>query len=429
MSRNKARWIGVSSLLLFLSIFASRFDSWRGFSWGKLGIYHAGKGSDESAKSSTESGKFKVRPVSLPSPTHLPEALPRFYLPSIRIDQMSLGDSLDLILSKYNEACEQSGEVPLRIRFQIPPAEEKRISLVLDGMSFDRAMTLLAAVSGLDVKRSGVTYKFLELQQSRDISDEKTVRVSPDIAADLAKFLGTDGGTIHEVISGSGLLSDSDVVISTGERGSVTIKEGTASDREIISNLLTKFSAKKHIQHRVKAKVVELPHGFDLGVPDGSVLPDSELQVLMRNLAMSEETKFLSMPTMVTLPDLPGEIEIGNEIVVPKPGVVDPGSADDFTSFIVGKSMSVRMSPLGFGQELAFRYEDSDVNEAPGEVLSKREIVSSKASGFQMDNGTKMTISRKDDGGYVATFVTATLVDATGRPISQSEDWRDTYRE
>ena len=87
------------------------------------------------------------------------------------------------------------------------------------------------------------------------------------------------------------------------------------------------------------------------------------------------------------------------------------------------------MSPLGFGQELAFRYEDSDVNEAPGEVLSKREIVSSRASGFQMDDGTKMTISRKDDGGYVATFVTATLVDATGRPISQSEDWRDTYRE
>ena len=428
MNREKVFWIGVSAVLLSLIMIGSQSESWRSLTGADDRSLHPSGEYDGEIVSSTGDGKLRNRPVSPPSPTHLPEALPRFFLPSLRIDQMSLGDALDVVLSKYNEACSQSGEVPLRIRFLIPPAEGKRISLSLDSMSFDQAMVLLAAVSGLDVKRNGVTYKFMELTFRQDVSEKKNVRVSPDIEADLTKVLGTHGATLQEIISGSGLLTNSDIVVTTGKDGSVTVSEGTASDREFISNLLAKLSVKNPIQHKVTTKIVELPDGFDLGISDGSVLLDPELQVLMRNLAMSEDTNFLTMPSMVTRPDQPGDIEIGREIFVPKPGVVNPSSADDFTSFTVGKSMSVRMSPLGFGHDLSFRYEDSDIIEGPGEVLSKHRIGGSNGSGFQKDDETKVSISQKDDGGFIATFVTATLIDATGRPISQSSSWQDTYR-
>lgn len=341
---------------------------------------------------------------------------------------MSLGDALDIVLSKYNEACVLAGEVPLRIKFLIPPDEGRLISLTLDGISFDQAMTLLAAVSGLDVKRYGVTYKFLELPQSSNVSGEKIVRVNSDIVTNLARFLGSTGATLQEVISSSGLLPDSDVAAKVDENGIVTITKGTASDREIISNMLSKLNVKTHILHKVSTRIVELPVGFDLGISNGSVLLDSELQLLMRKLAVAEGTELLTMPTIVMRPDQSGDVEIVKEVFFPKPGIQNPGNGD-FNTLTVGKSMSALTSLLGFGHELVFKYEDSGIKETKDEGLTKQQLASANVSGYQIDNGTKVTISRKNDGGYIATLVTATLVDATGQPISESEFWRDTYRD
>ena len=337
----------------------------------------------------------------------------------MEIEALTFNEALNLILPKYAEICERTGEVPLRIRFLTPPDGGKRISLHLQTTSFEQAVRLLAAVSGLEVNRTGVTYKFLEIDRNGSDTDEVTVRISPSAAADLARVLGTKEGTLQEIFSSSGLLADPNTAISMDERGGVTIAGGTAGDRALISNLLKTVSASSPVQHKIMTKIVNLPDGFELNIPSGTVLSDSEVQILMRRLATTEGTDIMTMPSIVMLAGIPEKIEIVEKVLVPK-----PGSSDEFTSFNVGKTVDTQTSPLGLGHDLMFRYEDSDIDDTQGEALSKRQIVNSEAIGYQSNNGTRVTISKRDDGRVAATFVTATLIEVTGRPVSQ-DGFRD----
>jgi hypothetical protein len=425
VNRRRALQIGISIICLLLALLLLPRGIWRGSSDNKgIGSSDSTDGGEVADAADSVRTKSGERSTPQPRATHLPEALPGFYLPSLEIEGLTLNEALNLILLKYNETCERIGEVPLRIRFLTPPDGGKRISLHLQATSFEQAVRLLAAVSGLEVNRTGVTYKFLESNGNGSGSDDITVRISPFAAADLAGVLETNEGTLQEIFSSSGLLTDPNTSISTGENGVVTITGGTAGDRALISSLLTTLGERTRVQHKVMTKIVELPDGLDLDVPNGSVLSDSEMQILMRKLAMAKGTELMTMPSITMRPDLPGEIKIVREVIVPKAGVQDPGSKDDFTKFEVGKTMSTSTSPLGLGQELKFHYEDSEIDDTQGETLSKRQILSSEASGYQSNNGTRITISKRDDGGYSATFVTATLIDATGRPVSQ-DGFRD----
>ena len=83
---------------------------------------------------------------------------------------------------------------------------------------------------------------------------------------------------------------------------------------------------------------------------------------------------------------------------------------------------SSQTDALGFGHEVALNYTDTtgDVDASTGKAnINKRTDMTD--SGFASDGGTRLVVLTRADGSRTLLLVTSTLIDATGRPVSDRE--------
>ena len=361
-------------------------------------------------------GNFKRadRAAPLPRPTHLPEELVRFFLPSMRIEGLNLNEALELLLETYRETCAISGEVPLHVKF-VTPRDKPLPDLLLEARSFDRTIQLLAGLCGMEVRRSGTTYKLTEIEG--DAHPNKKTAIAPDTVSRIAEMFGNDEGDLGKLLSEAGVSADSGMKIEVAAEGLVTIEGGTAAERAIAINLLGIVSRTENLQHKLTSRIVEIPPHLDLGFSNKSVFTEGETQVIIRELGNTEGVHTMTLPSVTSLSGKEASIEIMKEVFS-----LDATGKVREKPLGIGKKVTVKSSSVGFGNNIDFRYEDIGLDPvAPSGI---RHLSDVRSEGYLGDKSSRIISTEREDGSRYLTIVTVTLIDATGKPLSESRDWK-----
>ena len=109
-----------------------------------------------------------------------PDRLRDFYLAE-KVDVRGLGVTAALakLESAYQETCRRTGEVPLKLTFEVPPGHEAPLGVRLELDTFDRSVRYVGAAAKLEVERRGTTYRFKAPRETGQLA-RKTVAVPPE---------------------------------------------------------------------------------------------------------------------------------------------------------------------------------------------------------------------------------------------------------
>lgn len=361
--------------------------------------------------------KRSERGAPLPQPTHMPEALVRFFLPMMRIEGVGLNEALAMLLVEYQKMCATTGEVPLRIVFQV--SHDRPIpNIELEARSFDQAVRLLAGLCGMVVQRVGLTYKLEEFEETDNVT--RKFGISPDAVSGIADMLGKEGSDLGALLSEAGILRNSGLKIEVAEKGKVTLVGGTAREVARVHNLLAIMSNRKRMQHKIVTKLIELPAGFDPEIPELPAFSDSQYQVLMRRLAFTKGVEFTSLPSITGRSGEEATIQLMDRVSVP-----NPAGQGHSNSMEIGRTVTVNTSAAGLGNGLNFHYEHTGLDPRTASGVSH--LADVRSEGFLADQSVRIISTERQDGSKYLTVVGATLIDVTGRPISESRDWKDSY--
>lgn len=370
--------------------------------------------------------KASNREPSGPRATHAPERLKEFMLPEVAIDGLTLGEALRKLMEVYEDVCTKTGETPLRLTFDIPTGNAKKLHLKLSPRNLNSSIQLLATYSGMKVSRNKTAYHFEPFADERK-QVNKAIAVPPDFASVISNNAGLDPGAdpfaesephrmpIGELIKASGLTLDPSTQLSLTATGTLNINTTSSADLAMISALVG--VSEMPAQQKFATKVVEIPSGVDWTPPDVSQMTEDQVQLLMREMAQTAGVELRIMPSMTARSGQNGTIEIIRELITPV-----GESGQEFETHNLGHVMQIRGDALGFGHEVALNYTDTtgDVDAATGKAnINKR--IDMTDSGFSSDGGTRLVVQTRPDGSRSLVFVTSTMIDATGRPMYDRE--------
>lgn len=385
----------------------------------------SGTGGDSEATGSFKT-KTSNRELAGPRATHAPERLKEFMLPEVAIDGLTLGEALRKLMGVYEEACKKTGEIPLRLTFDLPPGSAKKLHLKLSPRNFNSSVQLLATFAGMKVSRNKLQYHFEPFADERK-QVNKAIAVPPDFASVIPNNAGLDPDAdpfaeseshrmpIGELIKTSGLTLDPSTQLSLTATGTLNINTTSSADLAMISALVG--VSEMPAQQKFATKVVEIPSGVDWTPPDVSQMTEDQVQLLMRELTQKAGVELMTMPSMTARSGQNGTIEIVRELITPV-----GESGQEFETHNLGHVMQIRGDALGFGHEVALNYTDTtgDVDASTGKAnINKRTDMTD--SGFASDGGARLVVQTRADGSRTLLLVTSTLIDATGRPMSDRE--------
>ena len=363
--------------------------------------------------------KASVRPAGVIHATHSPARLREFYLPPLEIDGLTLAAAVEKLRAAYEEACLQSGEVPVALSFVIPPGVDGLIHLKLPGQSLDTSLRMLAAVSRLRIQRKGAEYRFDEVD-GEEILASKELHAPPDLLARLAAMAGQfpDSAGLRERLEAIGLELDPATRLTFNPAwGMVEIESITAADRAGLASLLGILEKEVPLQHKLETKIVQLPADMEWTEPDLSRLDDAAIQLVMRQLAQTKGVELMTAPSITARGGEDAKIEIVRELIAPL-----PGSTDEYETQNVGVVFDFTPNPLGFGHALDvnFTATSGDIDPVTGKVAIT-EDAHLEGSGFTGDQHTRLQVQTHPDGSRTVLMVTPSLVDATGRLVHPAE--------
>ena len=180
-------------------------------------------------------------------------------------------------------------------------------------------------------------------------------------------------------------------------------------------NSFKTLNEEKPIQAKYSSKLVELAPGVDFQLPDTSQMTPGEMQVVMRELAQAKGTDLATLPTVIKRNGETATVEVGREYILPL-----ELTEGKFETHFAGRVMEIDGSALGFGQETSFNFTDSSVDKESNEAISRQDLqpqTDVSDSGFANDQGTRFVIQERADGTRAIVLVTATFIDATGKPL------------
>jgi len=378
--------------------------------------------------------KVANRETAGPRATHAPERLKEFMLPEVVIDGLTLGEALQKLMGVYEETCGKTGETPLRLTFDLPPGNTKRLKLKLGPRNFNSSVHLLATYSGMKVSRNKTAYHFEPFPDDRK-QVSLAVKVSPDFVSRLIEQAGIPPLScfeqfknpsfvetspvklpLGEILKASGLHLDPSTQLFLGPSGSLKLDTTSSADAAMISALTDTLGSEKPIQHKFTSQVVEIPAGSDWTPPDVSQMTAVQVQSMMREIAGKKGAEFTTLPSTVARPGQNTTNEMLRELIVP---TGDSGTAEKLD---VGKSLHIIGSPLGFGQEttIGYTYTIADPTE-PGKKITVTGRTDLKDSGYSSDGGSRLVVQTRPDGSKTLLIVTSQLIDATGRPLYGGE--------
>jgi hypothetical protein len=384
---------------------------------------HEGTGSNDGTDLAGPS-RTKVinREPTGPRATHSPERLKDFMLPEIALEGLTLAEALQKLMGVYGEACKKSGEVPLRLSFDVPPGAAKKLNLRLSGRNFTSSVQLLAALSGMTASRNGLAYQFKPIIDERK-PVSRSIQVPPDISSMLGELAGRATAAdsppqipVSELFRK--LLSNLDpsTRLSLTASGILNLETTSTADAAAVAALIQGVS-QRPLQHKFTAKVVNLAAGVEWTPPDVSQMTDAQLHLLMHEMAQIKGTELMTLPSVTSRGGQSSNVELIREWIVP----IDD-SEEEFETYNVGQVMQLQASALGFGHDVAFDFSDTtaEVDAETGKPSFIKRI-DVKDSGFSTDNGTRFVVQTRPDGSKSVVLVTSTMIDATGRPLHGSE--------
>ncbi|QJE96207.1 hypothetical protein [Luteolibacter luteus] len=419
----KKVWLFATPVLLLLAILLWKGGRFDGFSESAKEAGNA-KGGDKGLSSGDPAGSHAVlrskvseREQVLEKLTHSVLQLKDFFIPSIEIDGLTLGAALDKLRTAYEETCRETGEVPLSLAFDIPSGHRELLRLTLAAKNLDASIRFLAAVSGLEVKREGSTYRFSEPAKLAG-ETRKVLTVPPDLMARFGEYTGGSSGDLREILAAMGVALDpSTSVAFNPARATLEISTASAADLARIEGLNRIQSNQLPVQQKFETKMLELPPGMDWSAPDLSgQYSDGQVQLMMREFAQKSGIDLVGLPAITARSGETATIEMIREYIVPT-----DDSGKNFESFNLGHVMKLDSSLLGLGQRMTVAYTDTEAVPDPEtgkvEIDVKADI---KGTSFIGDGSTKLYVHTRPDGSRRVMMTTATRIDATGRPVKET---------
>ncbi|MCW1925779.1 hypothetical protein OKA05_24690 [Luteolibacter arcticus] len=387
--------------------------------------------SSSAAENEAESTRLPTKASSRPAntsthATHRPEQLKQFYLPEVTIDGLPLKAALAKLRAAYEDVCRESGEVPVRLTFIVPPEATRPLTTKTGIRNLDGSIHLLAALAGLKVARSGSEYTFTAPEETGEVT-KRTFRVPPDFfsipaaanedpfAEDAAPFTRL---TPSEYFASKGITLDPGTKFSfTAATGTLQIEATSAADQTAIAGLIDLAANEMPIQHQMNARVVEIPARMDWTPQEISQLDAGEQQLLMRQLSQIKGVDLMTAPSVTARTGENSKIAITHEVLIPS--LSSPG---DFEAHDTGVIFDLRTVPYGLGHHVDLAYSERIAEGESGTATAKViERTSINDSSFTGDGKARLHMQTRPDGTRALVLITPTLIDATGRPLHAKE--------
>jgi len=350
--------------------------------------------------------------------THGPQRLKEFFLPVIEINGLTLQAALQKLKAAYEDACRETGETPLQLTFNVPAGKDKALRLKLASRNLEASIRMLAAASGLTVKREGSAYHFEEPAALAGMS-KKSFRVPPDLEAKLRESGGdlSNSGEFRDLFEAMGLDLDASTTISfDAKTGTVQLGTESAADMTAVAGITDLVSNDMPIQQKMETKIFELPTGMEWNPPDPAAhYSDAQIQLMMREIAQINGIDLMTAPSVTARNGEAAKIEIIRELITPT-----DDSGENFETHNLGHVFDLQGSALGFGQRMNVNYTDTVGGADP--VTGKAQISTHtdiKNTSYVGDGSTKLYVQTRPDGTRTVLMVTPTMIDATGRPLRE----------
>ena len=313
---------------------------------------------------------------------HAADRLQDFYLAE-KVDVRGLGVTAALakLEAAYQETCRQTGEVPLKLTFEVPPGHEKPLGVRLGLDSFDRSVRYVGAAAKLEVERRGTTYRFKAPRETGQLV-RKSFAVPPDFLARLTPRKNPDAVRVSPRASflDSGIdLEDSTNLSLSGSK--LDVETRSAADLAAIGGTIETMRSAFPVQQKVEARIFEVAAGSGWKAPRAGNFEPRTAERLLADLEQRRDVKAEPMPSFV--------MRVGEVSAVRWNGDV----------------LRVNTSLVGWGHELQTAFTRTRGGRA--EIHDR---------GYVSDSGTRLTVKTRPDGTRVVFAVTPTLIDATGRP-------------
>lgn len=358
------------------------------------------------------------RPPAGPRATHGPQQFRDFFLPAQEINGLTLAEALNQLRTAYEATCRQTGETPLQVTFSLPSGNSTRIHLKLGRRTLENSIQQLAALAKLSVRRHGREYRFTAIPDPPGQQASASLDIPPDLQARLfpdSAGQALSAASLRQLLTVSGLALDPATRL-TLLPGRLTIDTPSAADRAAISALIETARLNPPIQHKVSTKILEVPAAATWNYPDGTLLNDTQVQQLLREMARTKGVDLLTMPSVVARSDEPATMEIVNELITPAKGA-DGG----WETHQVGVVVDLQVSPLGLGHRLGVNYTDTTgrIDPATGAAaITERAAIHNDS--FSGDTTTRLMVQTHPDGTRIVLLVTPVLIDSSGRPRAES---------
>ncbi|MBK1881472.1 hypothetical protein JIN85_03535 [Luteolibacter pohnpeiensis] len=311
------RWRTTLTCLIAILIVLAAFWYFRDSSTDRLQVDQARNSNyaydpaavDNPAKELTYKLKVKEREGER-SATHTPDQLRNFYISGIELDGVTLREALAKAMDAYRDACQVSGEVPLKFTFSVPPEVNQRITAQLPMNRFLATVQSLAALYGTSVKRKDLEFEFTRFSDEQ-VADAK-ITVPSDLKSQLAEMTGTVSDDLLEILKSMG------VVLSPGVKiqlygGTLLLENGTSADVGTLSGLAKALEIGPQ-KFKYTTKVIGVPEGVsdDFLSSLSDSMTSGEIEDFMREAVNTKGVDAMTLPSAVARNANPVTVEISN---------------------------------------------------------------------------------------------------------------------
>lgn len=340
---------------------------------------------------------------------HDASKLVNFILPKVEGKDVSIQQALALLKEAYQDACYLSREKALDLKFSVIDDPGYTISFSLKGKSFTACLNHLAALAGLESKQTELIFELVNLSDSEK-QGELIGEVFPGFQNCLSEFCGLDSADknmdVESLLRAAGVIRDASSSFKIGPNSTWSFN-GSAADRNRITSLLVGLVGASPTQLKFTTRTVTTTEPIEF---KNSNLSIDENAALMRELASRAGTNLMTEPSVTARHGQNATIEIIREKIV--------GNQADWT----GLKHEITGSFTGLKLVGSDKTEKRPETEDDSAWLSE--------SQFALYPGeTHLQLLSSKNGSHTYRLLTATPIDATGRPLDRDGKLAETPQE
>jgi hypothetical protein len=338
--------------------------------------------------------------------THGAEQLQDFILSDFEGREVDLRGALALLQQAYREACYQSKEKPLTLRFELEGASAELFSFHLRGQSLMACLRYLAAMGGVEIEGDGPDFVLKRHPEAETRGEGALLPGGEAAVAGLLAQLRRDAGLAEGaggedwegVLRAAGLLRDAASSVRKEADGSLVL-HGSRMEMARVSSALAlamepKLQLKVAIRHVSTSEVLESAR---------KPLGAEESADLLRKLQERPDTRMATLPSITMREGETATIEMIRE-------KIRPAGEGQWDVGWVGVKEGVEAARTGL--KIVARMDSERRAENEGDFSWQSHTNHAAGDG---ETWVERVASR--DGTHEYRLITVTVIDATGRPV------------